>query len=233
MTAKQRSKEKCMTPEDARSALVQVSDAARKAQEDLAQRQGKFAALEKESGARLFDARLNSDTSKEAKIEQDLDKVRRGVETAQRIADASQAAIKAAQREVWKAEAGELRAEVAQMWPEVEARLDAAAKLLDELREAEGTQFIPALWARPEGTTALGSWKRTKTGKVLIEILDKERRASDLETRTGIESPPSVAEGRDRAEIALHCGYMGVSTVAPLKGSEIDKASAALYGRSG
>jgi len=85
MTAKQRSKAMYMTPEDARSALVQVSDAARKAQEDLAQRQGKFAALEEEAGARLFDARLNSDTSKEAKIEQDLDKVRRGVETAQRM----------------------------------------------------------------------------------------------------------------------------------------------------
>jgi hypothetical protein len=215
----------------ARAALDRVSEAARKAQEDLAQRQGKFAALEKESGARLFDARLKGNISKEEKVKADIEEAKAGVETAQRITNASREAIKAAQHEVWKAEAGELRAEVAQMWPEVEARLDVAAKLLDDLREAEGTQFIPALWARPEGTTALGSWKRTKTGKVLIEILDKERRASDLETRTGIESPPSVAEGRDRAEIALHCGYMGVSTVAPLKGSAIDKASAALYGR--
>jgi hypothetical protein len=229
MTAKQRSKEKCMTPEDARAALDRVSGVAKKAREELVNRQGELASLEKEAGTRMFNARLNSDANEEAKARAGLDAARQAIETAKGIVDASESAIKTAQKAVSAADAQVLRCDAEEIMAEVRPRLEHCREHLASIYEAEGVHVWPEPWKRKEGVFAAGSWARSATGKMIARIIELEREAIRLEAHTGIQSPPSVLAGNE-FEVRWHIGYAGTITVAPLKGSKIDKASASFYG---
>jgi hypothetical protein len=230
--AKTRTEPAIASPDEARAALNRVQEAAERARAELGTRRGALAELEEEAGTRLFNARLNSDTDEETRIEQDLDIARKAVATAQKIVDASSAAIRMAQSEVWKAEACQIRADIATRRPDVEARLDHAAELLTTLHDVEGVHWLPQPHVAPSGAVAAGSWARTRTGEAVEALLMDERRAIALERQAGIESPPSVVA--ERSDLALHLGCQGtIEQAAPIavRGSQLDDASAALTGR--
>jgi hypothetical protein len=233
MSTKQRSEAKYTTPDEARAALARVSDAATKAREELLNRQAELAALEEEAGTRLFNARLNSDTDEETKVESDIDIARKAVDTAQRIVDASEGAIRTAQKAVYTADAHELREQAAQIMVDVRPRLAATRKLLDALAEAEDVHAMPEPHAAPSGAVATGSWRRSRTGTMLAEVIERERHAAHLEARAGAVSPPSLLVGLP--DVAWHLGNPGVIEAAiPLKvggRSYIDDATARLMGK--
>ena len=230
--SKQRSKADLKPVDAAKAALAKVEEAAVSARVELEYHQDELARLEEASGRRLFAARLDADEDEEARITGELDAVRKDIEVSQRIVAAAGAAVRDAVRDVQAAEAAAIRADVAKRWPAIRDRLDAAAELLDQLRETEHTGFIPSPWIQPSGAVGAGSWQRTRTGELLAEVLELERRAVALESRAGTESPPTILAGR--ADIGLHLGNMGViESPIQLKvhGSRLDDASAVLAGK--
>ena len=69
-------------------------------------------------------------------------------------------------------------------------------------------------------------------GEMLVEIIERERRATALEIRSGVSPRPSILTGI--ADVAWHVGWEGVlESVATIKvhGSRLDDASAVLAGK--
>jgi len=218
--------------DDAKATLAKVAAAATKAHDELAKREADLAALEEESGTRLFNARLATDADAETKIAAEIAAAKQTVETQRRIAAAAKAAIQSAQRDVWAAEAAELREDVRLRWPKVRNRIDETAKVLDELADVEGCRFWPGPQPLPSGACPEGSMMRTATGRLMADIADLERRATVLETQAGL-TPQNSIMAAVLPSAAWHFGSMGILVTRPLvvHGSQLDDASAALAGR--
>jgi len=221
-----------LTTVEAQTALARLQEEKARAVDELTAAREALDRLETESGDRLLAARLDADEAAAEGIREELAAARLAVAEGEKIAAACDRAIRQGEKDVLAAEARELRADVAVRWPAIRDRLDAAAELLDQLRETEHTGFIPSPWIQASGAVGAGSWQRTRTGELLAEVLELERRAVALESRAGTESPPTILAGR--ADIGLHLGNMGViESPIQLKvhGSRLDDASAVLAGK--
>jgi len=221
-----------MNRTEAQTALDRLHDEARRATAELTAAREALDRLETESGDRLLAARLDADEAAAEGIREELAAARLAVAEGEKIVAACERAIEAAQLDVLAAEAASIRADVAERWPAIAARLDYAARLLDELHEAEGVRWLPGPWVQPSGAVGAGSWQRTKTGELLAALIESEHRAVALESRAGVVSPPSILNGR--ADVGLHLGSLG-SLESPIQlkvhGSRLDAASAVLAGR--
>jgi len=221
-----------MNRTEAQTALDRLQEEKRRAVDELTAAREALDRLETESGDRLLAARLDGDEDAAASIREELARARLAVAEGEKIAAACDRAIRQGEKDVLAAEAREIRADVAVRWPAIRDRLDAAAELLDQLRETEHTWFIPSPWIQPSGVCGAGSWSRTRTGELLASLIESEHRAVSLESRAGTESPPSILNGR--ADVGLHLGCLG-SLESPIQlkvtGSQLDAASAVLAGR--
>jgi len=221
-----------MNRTEAQGALDRLQEEKARAVDELAAAREGLDRLETESGDRLLTARLNSDEAAAKGIREELAAARGHVSELEKIEAAAERAIEAAKLDVLRAEAASIRVDVAERWPAIRDRLDAAAELLDQLRETEHTGFIPSPWIQPSGACGAGSWARTSTGEAVAALIEQERRAVALESRAGVPSPVSILAGR--ADIGLHLGNMGViESPIQLKvhGSRLDDASAVLAGK--
>ena len=197
------------TVDKANQELQRVRDAIQTAKDDLAARIEALATIEKGVGQRLFDARLAKDAKKESAINAELDAARQAVETSRLISKSGQESQKTAHHVLYEAEAVELREQVSKLWPAVKKRIVATRILLDELAKVEDVSWMPFPWATKIGVFKAGSWSRTKTGELLFEIVDLERRASIKETQA--EKTPLASILIDsKDEAGLHLGCEGV-----------------------
>ena len=207
-----------LTTVEAQTALDRLQEEKARAASELAAAREALDRLETESGDRLLAARLDGDETAAKGIREEL--------------AAARLAVAEGEKDVLAAEAREIRADVAVRWPAIRDRLDAAAELLDQLRETEHTGFIPSPWIQASGVCGAGSWSRTQTGELLAALIESEHRAVALESRAGVVSPPSILNGR--ADVGLHLGSLG-SLESPIQlkvhGSRLDAASAVLAGR--
>jgi len=223
---------KTLTLDEAKAAVTRLKDELAAAKVDTENRRTVVEAITATIGDRILDARAAGDNAAEVAAQGELMAARSEAEVAVKIVDALGKRIEDAERDVLRAEAQELRAQVVAEWPDVEARLDYAARLLDELHEAEGVRWLPGPWVQPSGAVGAGSWQRTKTGELLAALIESEHRAVALESRAGVVSPPSILNGR--ADVGLHLGSLG-SLESPIQlkvhGSRLDAASAVLAGR--
>jgi len=219
------------TRTEAQTALARLQEEKRRAVDELTAAREALDRLETESGDRLLVARLNSDETAAKGIREELARARQAVAEGEKIVAACVRAIRQGEKDVLAAEAWELREQIVAEWPAIRDRLDAAAELLDQLRETEHTGFIPSPWVQASGVCGNGSWMRTSTGSLLAEVLELERRAVALESRAGVVSLPSILNGR--GDVALHLGNPGaIESPIQLKitGSQLDAASAKLVG---
>jgi len=220
------------TPDEARAAVTRLKDELAAAKVDTENRRTVVEAITATIGDRILDARAAGDNAAEVAAQGELMAARSEAEVAVKIVDALGKRIEDAERDVLRAEAASIRADVAERWPAIAARLDYAARLLDELHEAEGVRWLPGPWVQPSGACGNGSWSRTSTGSLLAEVLVLERHARALESRAGVVSLPSILNGR--GDVALHLGNPGlIESPIQLKitGSQLDAASAVLAGK--
>ena len=221
-----------MNRTEAQTALDRLRAEKARAVDELAAAREALDVAETSSCDRLLTARLNADEAAAASIREELAAARLAVAEGEKIVAACERAIRQGEKDVLAAEAREIRADVAVRWPAIRDRLDAAAELLDQLRETEHTGFIPSPWIQASGVCGAGSWSRTQTGELLAALIESERRAVSLESRAGVVSPPSILNGR--ADVGLHLGSLG-SLESPIQlkvhGSRLDAASAVLAGR--
>jgi len=221
-----------LTTVEAQTALARLQEEKARAASELAAAREALDRLETESGDRLLAARLDGDETAAKGIREELAAARLAVAEGEKIVAACERAIRQGEKDVLAAEAREIRADVAVRWPAIRDRLDAAAELLDQLRETEHTGFIPSPWIQASGVCGAGSWSRTQTGELLAALIESEHRAVALESRAGVVSPPSILNGR--ADVGLHLGSLG-SLESPIQlkvhGSRLDAASAVLAGR--
>ena len=221
-----------LTTVEAQTALARLQEEKARAVDELTAAREALDRLETESGDRLLAARLDADEAAAEGIREELAAARLAVAEGEKIVAACERAIRQGEKDVLAAEAREIRADVAVRWPAIRDRLDAAAELLDQLRETEHRWFIPSPWIQPSGVCGAGSWSRTQTGELLAALIESEHRAVALESRAGVVSPPSILNGR--ADVGLHLGSLG-SLESPIQlkvhGSRLDAASAVLAGR--
>ena len=220
------------TPDEARAAVTRLKDELAAAKVDTENRRTVVEAITATIGDRILDARAAGDNAAEVVAQGELMAARNEAEVAQKIVDALTRRIIEADKAVLVADANALREEAEHLMEEARPRLAKARQLLDELYEAEAVHAIPEPWPHPSGAVASGSWRRSRTGEMLVEIIEREQRATALEIRSGVSPRPSILTGI--ADVAWHVGWEGVlESVATIKvtGGQLDDATAALAGR--
>ena len=206
---------------EAQTHLGRVRAEKERAERELDELRAELAALETTAGEKILSARLNANQPAEAAVAAGLVAVRAKIEAEQRALAAAAAGIKRGERAVYTAEASDLRAEAAALWEKAAPRLAESGRLLDELFAFEGVRFIPppvSQW----GVFLDASMETTKTGTILREILDLERRAAPLEAAAGVTSPASILA--DVVDAWRHVGSPGtlrLGTQPVVLGSQI------------
>jgi len=207
LTTKSRVEEKIQSTDEAKAVLARLKKERNKAVDDLVTRRNHVKELEVSVGERLVDARLADDAKAEGAAQSELVAARADVEIGEKMIGALDRRIVAAQKDVHIADAHAMRQEAARLWREVEPRLSETNALLDSLAEREGVRWLPWPVAHPSGACLEGSWQQTKTGELLVAIIEAERGATHLESVAGIAPGPSCLLD---VNVYLHLGSGGV-----------------------
>lgn len=206
---------------EAQTHLARVRAEKERAGKESDELRAELAAMEATAGERILDARLSANGPAEDAVTAALVAVRSKLDASERARAAAEAGIVRSQRAVYAAEASDLRAEAAALWEKAAPRLAESGRLLDALFAFEGVRFIPppvSQW----GVYLDASMETTKTGTILREILDLERRAAPLEAAAGVTSPASILA--DVVDAWRHVGSPGtlrLGTQPVVLGSQI------------